>query len=143
MARLKKLGRVILASVHAHIGTTNDVYAAAMKQVGDMFGDKWRHLPWRHLPCIIGIDVNEEVAWIEDDNATHGVTTYLGNMNFQASVESLTVHGSSPVPPCEQQRHDATHFPRDPTRSGRQIDMIYTRQVRCDPLQIDAERRRL
>ena len=137
IVRLKNLGRYVFASVHAHTGVTGDVYEAAMQEVGQMLDNKWRH-----LPCVVGIDVNEEAQWFEDGDSRFGARPYMGSANFQAATESLTTRGLEPVPPKSEQRNDPTHFPRDPLRQGRQIDMILARQVRIDHVEIEPERRK-
>ena len=49
--------------------------------------------------------------------------------------------GCKPCPPWWEQRLSPTHFPRDSTRQGRQIDMILGRHVGTGATIIDAERR--
>ncbi|CAE7295584.1 unnamed protein product [Symbiodinium sp. CCMP2456] len=136
VARLRNFGRIILASVHAPTGVSNDIYSAALQEVGKMFGDKWRH-----LPCILGIDVNEEIHWREDGEASMGADVCVGNSNFQAMTDNLLHHGLRVVPPGRDQWQQPTHFPRDCTRQGRQIDLVLVRHVCIETTQIDAERR--
>ena len=40
VAKIKNLGRIVLASVHAPTGVTADVYGAAIHEVGKMFDNK-------------------------------------------------------------------------------------------------------
>ncbi|CAE7215765.1 pol [Symbiodinium sp. CCMP2456] len=88
VVRLRNFGRIVLASIHAPTGVSNDIYSAALEEAGKMFGDKWRH-----LPCILGIDVNEEIQWREDGEASMGADVCVGNANFQAMTDSLLHHG--------------------------------------------------
>ncbi|CAE7231141.1 pol [Symbiodinium sp. CCMP2592] len=136
VVKLKNIGRVILASIHSPTGVTSDVYGTALHEVGKMFDNKWKH-----LPCIVGIDVNEQVKWIHDSDMAHGTRPALGNTNFQHMADTFAQHGLRAVPPCLQHRDNPTHFPRDVERQGRQIDMIFGRQVDLQPFEIDAERR--
>ncbi|CAE7888122.1 pol, partial [Symbiodinium necroappetens] len=136
VVRLRNFGRVVLASIHAPTGVSNDIYSAALDEAGKMLGDKWRH-----LPCMLGIDVNEEIHWREDEDASMGADVCVGNSNFQAMTDSLLHQGLRPVPPCHEQWQQPTHFPRDNTRQGRQIDLLLVRQINIEPTQIDAERR--
>ena len=93
------------------------------------------------MPCIVGIDVNEEARWAEDPDAPLGAQLGMGSTNFRAMTEAFLHHGLQPVPLCLANGNDPTHFPRDTERQGRQIDMILTRQVNLEPFVIDADRR--
>ena len=136
IARLKNLGRIILASFHAPTGVTSDVYGAALHEVGKMFDNKWRH-----LPCIVAIDANEEARWSDAPGASNGTQLGMGNTNFQIMTETMLHSGLHPIPPCLQNRNDPTHFARDAERQGRQIDMFFVRHVHLEPFIIDADRR--
>ena len=137
VVRLKGMGRIVLCSVHAPTGVDGESYATALREVGKMLDPKWRH-----LPCIVGIDVNEEIKWHEDMEHSFGVQCHVGSANFQVACDVMAQNGLNPIPPCALQRNEPTHFPRDSTRAGRQIDAIFGRQVNLEPLQIDAERRK-
>ena len=137
VVRLRGLGRIVLCSVHAPTGVDGEAYAAALREVGQMLDPKWRH-----LPCIVGIDVNEEIRWHDDPDQAFGTQCHVGSTNFQVTCDVMLQYGLNLIPPCVAHRNDPTHFPRDTTRAGRQIDAMFGRQVKLEPLEIDAERRK-
>ncbi|CAE7637075.1 pol [Symbiodinium sp. CCMP2592] len=134
VARVKGLGRVVLGSLHAHTGTTNAVYQAAIHEFLDACPRRFRH-----LPLLCGVDANEVPTWIDTADGHLDIGTSSTNLNEM--IHGANQLGCKPIPPCLAHRNSPTHFPRDPLRSGRQIDMILNRQINVDSLVIDAERR--
>ena len=134
LARIKNLGRIVCGSLHAHTGVTNAVYQGA---VDEFFGALPRS--WRQYPLLCGIDANETCQWIRDevDNVALGQCS----SNLNALLQNALQHGCQPCAPRWEQRHAPTHFPRDSTRQGRQIDLLISRQIGHGPVVIDAERR--
>ena len=132
VVRLKGLGRIVLSSIHAPTGVDNDTYASALRDVGRMID----------LPCIVGMDVNEEIKWHDDPEQRFGTQWHVGSANFQVACDVMLQQGLHLVPPRPAQRNEPTHFPRDGNRSGRQIDTVLGRQVDLEPLEIDSERRK-
>ena len=134
LVRIHGLGRVVCGSLHAHTGTTNAVYQAA---VHEFFGA----LPsgWRQYPLLCGIDANETPKWIEGDNDRLEIGHCSTNLN--ALLHEALQSGCQPLPPGKDQRLAPSHFPRDEARQGRQIDFILWRHITIDKVIIDAERR--
>ncbi|CAE7219725.1 unnamed protein product [Symbiodinium microadriaticum] len=128
------IGRVILGSLHCHTGVPNAVYQAAVIEFAKACPRKFRH-----LPLLCGIDANEVPRWNEDEDERAFVESGSSNLNLLVS-EMLNI-GASACGPRECDRSSPTHFPRDITRAGRHIDMIFSRQANVGSLNIDAERR--
>eukprot|EP00439_Symbiodinium_sp_Y106_P074001 s399_g14.t1 len=134
LARLKGMGRVAIGSMHGHTGATNAIYQAAVLQFVNTCPCKWRM-----YPVLCGVDVNEELRWFEDQD--HCVSLCDGTSNLNELAHDLLQEDIRPVPPGRTQWSTPTHFPRDPTRQGRQIDAVWKRQVRTSDVTIDKERR--
>ena len=133
LAKLRGLGRVVLGCLHAHTGVTNGVYQAAVLEFIRSCPGKWRH-----YPLLAGFDVNEVPCWNEEAEALH-----LGSSssNLNLLTEQANQLGIEPKAPEVLFKCAPTHFPRDASRSGRQIDMLWGRHVLTTPVTIDAERR--
>ncbi|CAE7331010.1 pol [Symbiodinium sp. CCMP2592] len=134
VARIRGLGRVVLGSVHCHTGVTTAVYQAAAQEFA-------RHCPrrFRHLPVLCGADANEVPHWEPDENGTLSIG--MNSNNLEALLHEMLQHGVRPVAPRPSDQHTPSHFPRDSTRRGRQIDMIFSRLLHVCPLCIEPERR--
>ena len=135
VARLKGLGRVLLGSLHCHTGVTNAIYQAA---VHEFFATCPRR--FRHLPVFCGVDANEVPVWVDSDSED-SLEFGTGNGNINELVAAAMQLGMRPSSPLSHLRHAPTHFPRDESREGRQIDMIFVKQLHALPHDIDAERR--
>ena len=134
LARVKNLGRIVCGSLHAHTGASNAVYQGA---IHEFFGSLPRC--WRQYPLLCGVDANETCQWIQDD--AEMTTPGQCSSNLNVILEAAMQVGCKPCPPRWEQRLSPTHFPRDSTRQGRQIDMILGRHVGTGATIIDAERR--
>ena len=134
LVRLHGLGRVVCGTLHAHTGVTNVIYQGAAHEF-------LRSLPakWRQYPLICGIDANEVPIWMSNEHGDFEVGHCSANLN--ALLHDALDLGCSPAAPCLDQLTAPTHFPRDATRSGRQIDFILRRHVRLGEVHIDGERR--
>ncbi|CAE7219179.1 pol [Symbiodinium sp. CCMP2592] len=138
LARIRGLGRVALGSMHCHTGATNAIFQAAVQSFVQTCPRKWRQ-----YPAICGIDVNEELHWAhEDDDVDHnkGVLT-CGAANLNELVHQMLQIGLSAVAPRHAQWLTPSHFPRDDTRRGRQIDALWCRQIGGSDVSIDTDRR--
>ena len=133
VARVKGLGRILLGSMHAHTGVTNTIYQTA---VGEFLDSCPRKL--RHLPLLWGVDANEVPSWLEDE---HGHVAGTSSTNLNVLVHEALQVGLQPIAPYASQLRQPTHFPRDVSRRGRQIDMIFSRMISVTPLTVDGERR--
>eukprot|EP00439_Symbiodinium_sp_Y106_P048581 s2862_g6.t1 len=130
LLRIKGLGRVVVGAMHAYTGVTTAKY----QQAAISF---FRACPakWRHQPLICGIDANEVPSWF----ATEESGGELGNCSTDLNVlamEALRL-GITPLAPVETDWKLPTHFPRDGTREGRQIDILMCRQLHCAPPRIE------
>ncbi|CAE7946692.1 pol [Symbiodinium sp. KB8] len=134
VARVLGIGRVVLGSLHCHTGVTNSIYQAAIHEFMSKCPRKYRY-----LPCICGVDANEVPSWTDDDEG--GLAIGEGNANLNLLVQEGLRHGLRALPPDKIFRHAWTHFPRDETRHGRQIDMVLGRQLNVGPVTIAADRR--
>ena len=135
LAKIKDWGRVVICSVHAPTGVTCDEYLARVREATQLLGAKWQQ-----YPCVVGIDVNEAVMW---NDAEDGLQPHLGNTNFQETINTMSAVGLRPLPPLDDQLHLPTHYPRDSTRQGRQIDMVFCRHLRGSRVYIDEPRRHI
>ncbi|CAE7210973.1 unnamed protein product [Symbiodinium sp. CCMP2592] len=135
LAKLKGLGRVALGTMHAHTGATNAIYQAAIHDFVNACPRKWRQ-----YPLLCGIDANEELKWHEAERGFRAEPS-CSSTNLDEVVHQLLQLGASPLPPVRDQWDTATHYPRDTSRKGRQIDMIGARHLDCDLIKIDASRR--
>ena len=133
VVRINGLGRIIVGSLHAHTGVTNSVFQAAVRE---FMGECPRK--YRHLPLLCGVDANEVPKWIEGDLGWE-VGTCSSNLN--ELLHAALQHGLKAQAPHADQLQVPTHYPRDSSRSGRQIDMIFSRMVNLTPVTIDPERR--
>ena len=139
LARLRGLGRVVLGSLHALTGVTNARYQETVLEY-------MRSCPsaWRQYPMVCGFDVNEVPCWNPDpaeaeDLGRVPLDHCSSNLNVLADQALST--GLVPVVPLSHQLWQPTHFPRDETRAGRQIDMIWSRSLSVSRVCIDPERR--
>ena len=133
IVRIKGLGRIIVGSLHAHTGVTTSIYQAAIHEFMGECPRKHRHLP---LPC--GVDANEVPRWIEGELGWE-VGTCSNNLN--ELLHAALQHGLQARAPHAEHLSTATHYPRDVSRSGRQIDMLFSRMLRLTPVTVDPERR--
>ena len=134
VVRLRDIGRVLLGSMHCHTGVTNLVYQGAVREFFHQCPRRFRH-----LPTFCGIDANEVPTW-ELNEADQGEFA-SGSSNLSDLVHAASSLGLAPLCPCWDLRTAATHFPRDSSRRGRQIDMIFVKQLHLLPFDIDADRR--
>ena len=139
LARIKGLGRIVLGSLHALTGVTNAKYQEAVLEF-------LRGLPssWRQYPVICGFDANETPVWVEagaDMDISSPDLLSMSSPNMNVLVDQCLRLDIRPIRPVLSQLKAPTHFPRDSTRRGRQIDMIWQRKIHCSPVEIDAERR--
>ena len=133
LVRIKGLGRVACGSLHALTGVTNVKYQSAIHQF-------FRALPrkWRQYPLLCGVDANEVPNWVDSDV---GLSLGHCSTNLNVLVQEEVEHDCHACAPLPAQRFQPTHFPRDETRQGRQIDMVFSRHVTVGPVQIDPDRR--
>ena len=134
LARIRGLGRIVLGTMHCHTGATNAIYQAAVHAFIQTCPRKWRQYP---LAC--GTDVNEELTWFEQDDLEFRLSNGTANLN-EVTHQFLQI-GAGPVSPDRSQWATPTHYPRDESRRGRQIDTIWTRQLSHAMTVIDAPRR--
>ncbi|CAE7806396.1 unnamed protein product [Symbiodinium microadriaticum] len=134
VGRICGIGRVILGSLHCHTGATNETYQAAVREFFSACPRKYRH-----LPLVCGVDANEVPRWKDSDAGRLEIDSCCSNLNTLLH-ESMHI-GIFPVPPEPVFKNAWTHFPRDETRSGRQIDMVLHRQLHLKDLTFDADRR--
>ena len=134
VVRIVGLGRFILGSLHAHTGVTNSVYQSAIHEFIAACPKKFRH-----LPLLCGVDANEVPTWLIDEAQNVEVGDCSANLN--ALLHDCLQQGVAPAPPKAEHRLTWTHYPRDESRNGRHIDMMFKRQVHITPLSVDAERR--
>ena len=134
LARIKGLGRIVLGTIHCHTGATNAIYQAAVHAFVQSCPRKWRQYP---LAC--GLDVNEELSWFEHSDIGPSLTN--GSSNLNEVTQQLLQPGVKPAAPCRAQWTTPTHYPRDESRSGRQIDAVWTRMTQHGEVGIDAARR--
>ena len=139
LVRLKGLGRVVLGSLHALTGVTNARYQEAVIEY-------FRGLPasWHQYPIMCGVNANEVRAWKEaeeDMDISSAELLIAASSNMNTLADQCLRRDLRPVRPQLEQLKAATHFPRDTSRNGRQIDMIWQRQFNCGPVFIDADRR--
>ena len=134
VARIVGIGRMLLGSLHAHTGVTNNVYQSAVHEFMAACPKKYRH-----LPVLCGVDANEVPNWIVDE--AQNVEAGDCSSNLNALLHDCLQQGIVPATPDEKFRATWTHYPRDETRSGRHIDLMFKRQVHLTPLIVDADRR--
>ncbi|CAE7787600.1 unnamed protein product [Symbiodinium sp. CCMP2592] len=134
LARVQGVGRVVLGSIHCHTGATNAIYQAAVIQFARSCPAKWRQ-----YPLLVGSDVNEVPTWFADEAGKGCLAS--GSSNLNEVAHQLLELGVHPVPPCRSQWSSPTHFPRDSTRKGRQIDMLWSRGCSLSEPVIEADRR--
>ena len=122
LLRVKGLGRVVLGSLHCHTGATQRTYASSVHQFFNTFKRKWKG-----YPVVLGVDVNEVPTWQHgDDEDFHIVNT---NVNIESLLEEASHLGMKAVTPVDRDLLTPTHYPRDPTRRGRQIDMLFVKSL--------------
>ena len=134
LARIKVVGRIVLGTMHCHTGATNAIYQAA-------FHDFTQSCPrkWRQYPVACGLDLNEELTCFEHSDL--GSALASGSSNLNEVAHQFLQLGIKPVAPNKAQWRTPTHYPRDASRIGRQIDAIWTRMIGTGDVCIDAERR--
>ena len=134
LIRIHGLGRVVCGSLHAHTGVTNVVYQAAVHEF-------FHAMPacWRQYPLVCGVDANETCTLVQGENFS--LEAGLGSTNLGVLLHEALQHGCSPLAPHFAQRNDPTHFPRDESRRGRQIDMIISRMIDIGPVTLEPDRR--
>ncbi|CAE7458749.1 unnamed protein product [Symbiodinium sp. CCMP2592] len=136
VARIIGIGRIVLGSAHCHTGVTTTVYQSAAQAFARSCPHKYRH-----LPALCGIDANEVPCWEESGSENGGFTIGTCSSNLNALVYELLQQGVCPVAPRKSDLNTATHYPRDETRTGRQIDMLCARLIHACPVIIEPERR--
>ncbi|CAE7824475.1 Retrovirus-related Pol polyprotein from type-2 retrotransposable element R2DM [Symbiodinium microadriaticum] len=94
---------------------------------------------FRHLPLVCGVDANEVPHWKPTD--TERLEIDNCGANFNTLLHDSMHIGILPLPPEPVFKNAWTHFPRDETRSGRQIDVILRRHLHLSDVIIDADRR--
>ena len=139
LARVKGLGRVVFGSLHALTGVTNAKYQEAIIDFN-------RSLPstWQQYPVLCGVDANEVPVWreeVDDMEISSPVLLVSASSNMNLFVDQFLRGDLRPVRPRLEQLKAPTHFPRDSSRSGRQIDMVWQKRLNCGPVRIDADRR--
>ncbi|CAE7769231.1 unnamed protein product [Symbiodinium sp. CCMP2592] len=134
LARLKGLGRVAIGALHCHTGATNAIYQAAVLQFTQECPGRWRQ-----YPLICGIDANEELKWMEGDDCR--ISLRRGSTNLELLSHQMLHLGACPIGPTRAQWECPSHFPRDETRVGRQIDGVWSRLLDTNEVRLDAERR--
>eukprot|EP00439_Symbiodinium_sp_Y106_P044947 s3585_g5.t1 len=116
LARVRGVGRVVLGSIHCHTGATQATYLRAAREFFAAMPVKWRN-----YPCMVGSDLNEQLRWsVEGDNG-HLIHASLNLTEFTHSASEVGLKIQCPV---ESQLLTPTHFPRDASRTGRQIDAV-------------------
>ena len=134
VARVRGLGRVVFGALHCHTGVTNQLYQSAVLEFVKACPKKYRH-----LPLVCGADANEVPPWNTDE---HGhVFAGSGSSNLNLLVDEMMGLGASPCGPRPADQLKPTHFPRDATRAGRHIDMIFSRHISASQVCIDGDRR--
>eukprot|EP00439_Symbiodinium_sp_Y106_P074342 s1137_g14.t1 len=84
---------------------------------------------------------NEVPTWFEADDKRGELAVCSSNLNFLSGEASRL--GLCPVAPRASDWRSPTHFPRDETREGRQIDMLWQRRCNLSPVVIDGNRRHI
>eukprot|EP00439_Symbiodinium_sp_Y106_P043032 s1996_g5.t1 len=139
LARLKGLGRVVLGTLHALTGVTNGRYQETALEY-------MRSCPsaWRQYPLLCGFDVNETPRWNrqpEEAEELGRVPLDHCSSNLNVIADQALGIGLLPIVPLTHQLDVATHYPRDETREGRQIDMMWSRALSTSRVCIDPARR--
>ncbi|CAE7736685.1 unnamed protein product [Symbiodinium necroappetens] len=133
LVKLKGRGKVVLGTIHCHTGATNRVYQQSADDfLGQCAGT------WRKYPCILGADLNEAVKW---DAGEQRGEILAGSANLNYFVSKAVADGLRPIAPLVSHRDVPTHYPRDPRRQGRHIDVIWGRLASTGPVHVDAEAR--
>ena len=133
LARVKGLGRVVFGSIHCHTGVTHSVYLQAVRDFFEVLPDAWK----LH-PLILGADVNERLRWSLEDSTGH--LTHP-SMNLAELVNCAHAKRICAVPPRDEDLDKPTHYPRDITREGRQIDSVWSRGIQITRGEIRPELR--
>ena len=129
LARIRGIGRVVFGSFHAHTGMTHAVYKDAVQKFFSKLKPKWKQ--W---PVILGIDANEQPLWVHDDEGH--VHVVEPSLNLQCVLHETFQVGLQPCPPGTEQFRTPTHYPRDETRRGRHIDMMFSRHITTERVSI-------
>ena len=119
LARVKGLGRVVFGSIHCHTGVSQSVYLKAVREFFEALPQKWK----LH-PLVLGADVNEQLRWSVEQETGH---IFHPSLNLSKFINSAHECGIQIVPPVDSDLREPTHFPRDITRRGRQIDSVWAR----------------
>ncbi|CAE7273684.1 NNT, partial [Symbiodinium sp. CCMP2456] len=99
-----------------------EVYADAVQQFFKGIKKKWKQ-----YPIVVGADVNEQPGWHEVEDGRFEVIN--ANVNLSSFLEEAMRAGIWPNSPSSHLLRCPTHYPRDTTREGRQIDMILGKSV--------------
>ncbi|CAE7745388.1 unnamed protein product [Symbiodinium sp. CCMP2592] len=135
LARVHGLGRIVCGSIHCFTGVTNSRYQSA---VGEFFA----LLPaeWRKYPLVCGVDANEELCWAEHERSEELEIGHCSE-NLNVLLDEAGKRGCFAIAPVKSQKNTPTHYPRDETREGRQIDLFLGKDLRLGTVHIDPERR--
>ncbi|CAE7611309.1 unnamed protein product [Symbiodinium sp. CCMP2456] len=90
-------------------------------------GGKGIKKKWKQYPIVVGADVNEQPGWHEVEDGRFEVIN--ANVNLSSFLEEAMRAGIWPNSPSSHLLRCPTHYPRDTTREGRQIDMILGKSV--------------
>ena len=124
LVRVKGIGRVVLGSLHCHTGATQKTYASAVHTFFKAFKRKWRG-----YPIMLGVDANEQPTWNKENENEDDFNITNTSVNLEALLEEVYNLGLKAVTPIDSQLSTPTHYPRDPMRTGRQIDMLFTKSL--------------
>ena len=129
LARIRGLGRVVFGSLHAHTGATHAVYKTAVQDFFSKLKPKWKQ--W---PVFLGIDANEQPSWLVGDDGE--MTVIDPSLNLQCVLHEALSAGLKPCAPRDDQLSMPSHYPRDESRKGRQIDMMFCRRITTERVSI-------
>ena len=134
LVRVKGYGRLVMGSLHCHTGVTQRVFADSVQRFFKAFKNKWRA-----YPILLGVDVNEKPTWsqVEGDE----FTVINANVNMEAFLEEAMHLGLKTIAPMDSQLVTPSHYPRDSTRGGRQIDMLLVKAVQTTRVTLRPELR--
>ncbi|CAE7291589.1 pol [Symbiodinium sp. CCMP2592] len=133
LARIRGLGRVVIGSLHCHTGVTSKTYASSVCSFLAALPGKWRQ-----YPALLGSDANECPPWMHTEGEVH---IAMSGTNLNNLVDAVTKPGFRACAPHENQWHTPTHYPRDTERQGRQIDIVWSRQLATSNVLIEPDRR--
>ncbi|CAE7312415.1 pol [Symbiodinium sp. KB8] len=84
---------------------------------------------WRGYPIMLGVDANEQPTWNKENENEDDFNITNTSVNLEALLEEVYNLGLKAVTPIDSQLSTPTHYPRDPMRTGRQIDMLFTKSL--------------